>query len=340
MEIKAFSKSGQGFVLSDPCYVLDEDLYNKFIDKIGYSNYGGTININGSSIGYINVPEFNTIGDKSHQQYMVDSGLFAAIPVDLITNKDIKDIIYSGQYCIIEYSKVRNNYVDCGDIFITVDDKFIDQISFGFDEIDDEEGDIDDSDIDDLDESNKKKYNINKILKESENYQFIKNFVNPDDYISQEVKVNIPVNSFPLSQLPKSPVLSETITDLRESIINFARILEGIRERLKEIHWNTSVKSIHLLTDDFITELGEFQDSLVEEMLGITDSKINFNEFYPVFCEPQELNEVLKYLLTNIMNVKSKYTQLNDKIEYGGINSILDDMLHYYFKGAFLETLK
>lgn len=54
-----------------------------------------------------------------------------------------------------------------------------------------------------------------------------------------------------------------------DRVITFVNELYGSYLKLKEIHWNTYSKSLHLLIDEINDDLLEYIDDITENILGI-----------------------------------------------------------------------
>lgn len=118
----------------------------------------------------------------------------------------------------------------------------------------------------------------------------------------------------------------------RGSIIQFSNELCGTSLKLKEIHLHTTNQSEHELTDRCKWVISNFYDSLLEGMLGITDSKLEFNSIKPIIPETADVVELLKTL-------KRKADNLNQYIchsEFAQLENLLDEFINDLNKYIYL----
>lgn len=118
----------------------------------------------------------------------------------------------------------------------------------------------------------------------------------------------------------------------RGSIIQFSNELCGTSLKLKEIHLHTTNQSEHELTDRCKWVINDFYDSLLEGMLGITDSKLEFNSIKPIIPETADVVELLKTL-------KRKADNLNQYIchsEFAQLENLLDEFINDLNKYIYL----
>ena len=125
---------------------------------------------------------------------------------------------------------------------------------------------------------------------------------------------------------------SDVGTSIPEAILLYIRKLEGYRIRLRELHWSAAKKSEHELTDTLMSELTDYEDSIAEESMGIFGVRIKVGDIVPVMPKPLlvNLNSDTLTLLASLEN--------EDSI-FGGIPSILEDILHDVNSSRYLETL-
>ena len=116
------------------------------------------------------------------------------------------------------------------------------------------------------------------------------------------------------------------------SIIQFSNELCGTSLKLKEIHLHTTNQSEHELTDKCVWEISSVYDHLLEGMLGITDSKLEFNSIKPIIPESADVVELLKTL-------KKKADSLNTYIchsEFAQLENLLDEFIDNLNKYIYL----
>lgn len=84
--MKIFSK--QGFVISDPCYVLSEDVYLNFWGKKKIFA-DGIFEVNGFSFAVGSTAHGDGVHyDNACHKYSVDSGAIGLIPLELVSKKE------------------------------------------------------------------------------------------------------------------------------------------------------------------------------------------------------------------------------------------------------------
>lgn len=104
-------------------------------------------------------------------------------------------------------------------------------------------------------------------------------------------------------------------------VITFVNELYGSYLKLKEIHWNTYSKSLHLLIDEINDDLLEVIDDITENIMGIEDDRFGYNILNPNIPQTTDTKAILKVLA-------AKAEQLNSFMsggKYSGIANILDD---------------
>jgi len=112
--------------------------------------------------------------------------------------------------------------------------------------------------------------------------------------------------------------------------------LEGFKTKFRELHWNAKLKSEHVLCDEIMDSIINFQDNFAEE--GFTFfKKFNQGEFIPELNYSQTtisaLNELLALLMENkILLIKN--------IEFCSLSALVDEMIHKVRKFITLTTYK
>ena len=136
------------FVISDPCYVLPDDVYYDVWEKL-YDFKIGTVKVDEASFAVVNVPEFDATGIKG-TNYMVDSGTFGVIAYELCDpekvseNSDIVRIV-PGHLATI----VHNSTDETIEVFVDSNPRSVEFFYYGYeDEYEDnyEEQERDDED--------------------------------------------------------------------------------------------------------------------------------------------------------------------------------------------------
>jgi DNA-binding ferritin-like protein len=121
-----------------------------------------------------------------------------------------------------------------------------------------------------------------------------------------------------------------------DNVISVIENIEGYQTRLKELHWNTGPISIHKLIDEFQEELGEFEDSIVE-------NAIPFVGFFEVGTLKPELPEETTFsdVLEGIRGLAIGYKrQVGESLMWSGTINIIDDFLSTVNKFIYLVKIE
>lgn len=121
----------------------------------------------------------------------------------------------------------------------------------------------------------------------------------------------------------------------KEFFIDLANKLEGYKTRLKELHWASPSHSLHVITDDFSEELGNFEDALIENAIAITDF-IFPGELNPILPEAKDFITYLEDLRGVLVSIKR---EAGDSIMYSGIINRVDDFFEVVNKYIYLAKL-
>ena len=121
---------------------------------------------------------------------------------------------------------------------------------------------------------------------------------------------------------------------MKKEFVNFICEIHGYLIRVKEIHWNTDSNSEHLLCDDFHKELLDLEDEFAEVCMGLEGKKFDIGKLLPLVPNATKFTSVLSEFEQDILKIKK---QTSDN-KYGGINSILDDMLALVNKYKYRAT--
>lgn len=133
----------------------------------------------------------------------------------------------------------------------------------------------------------------------------------------------------------KETVVSET--SISEAILDYIKFLEGSRIRLRELHWSTTNKSEHLLTDSLMEEVEKFEDEFAEELMGILGVRIKVGDINAEIPDKKSTLDILDNLTDSTLVMRAS---LEDDVRYLGTISLIDDFLHILNKSKYLETLK
>lgn len=130
-------------------------------------------------------------------------------------------------------------------------------------------------------------------------------------------------------------------TSLPEAILLYIKKLEGYRIRLREIHWSTENKSKHELSDNLMSMLADYEDSIAEEAMGIFGIRVKVGDIVPEIPEGRDIKSILTSVTNDTLTLLASLEPSDGEtsIPSGGIPSILEDILHDLNKSKYLETL-
>lgn len=123
----------------------------------------------------------------------------------------------------------------------------------------------------------------------------------------------------------------------RKTILDFLSALEGYHSLLKTIHWSTSNKSEHLLSDDIDDEILDFEDRIAEAAMGKLNTRFTIGELKTLMPEAKTIESMLKELENDIVKLKK---DIGEDTDYSGMHNILDEFLEKVYSWNYLRTLK
>jgi hypothetical protein len=130
-------------------------------------------------------------------------------------------------------------------------------------------------------------------------------------------------------------VVEDSNSDMAESMLMYIRSLEGIRIRLKEIHWSTKSNFEHEQTDALISAVMSFEDEIAEAFMGVCGFRFKPGEIVPVFPQCKDYKEVINLLSNNTLYMINK---LSTNIVFIGVIDKLEDLYAYVNKMNYLST--
>ena len=123
----------------------------------------------------------------------------------------------------------------------------------------------------------------------------------------------------------------------QEAVLDYIRYIEGVRIRLREIHWETDVHSKHKLTDDIISSLEDFEDNIAEDLMGVCGFRIKVGAINPTMTNQVDLEALLCELHESSIQLCAS---LENQDLFAGIVNELEDLLHDIGKWKYLATFK
>lgn len=123
---------------------------------------------------------------------------------------------------------------------------------------------------------------------------------------------------------------------MEKAFVEYICNLHGYLIRLKEIHWNTTSNSEHLLCDEIEDTLCECEDRFAENIMGYYGQHLKIGFLKPLLPNSHELTAMLKELEKETIALKP-LAHANDK---SGIMNVLDDILECVNKYKYRSTQK
>lgn len=120
---------------------------------------------------------------------------------------------------------------------------------------------------------------------------------------------------------------------LKEETKTFLSGLEGYHQLLKTLHWSATAMAEHKLLDDIDHSVLEYEDSIAEVVMGITDSRFQNGDLKTLLPSAKNLKDMIRELKTDITNYRNRVENNN------GLVNILDDFLTDADKWNYLRTL-
>lgn len=103
----------------------------------------------------------------------------------------------------------------------------------------------------------------------------------------------------------------------KELFIQYLDSLEGIKTRIKNLHWAAPAKNIHTYLDDFLDVVSGFQDTVAETYMGIL-GQMGPLDVNGVPCQTSTAMDLIDHVYQVTQNF---YEKLPGDIEFKGIVS-------------------
>ena len=97
------------------------------------------------------------------------------------------------------------------------------------------------------------------------------------------------------------------------TLLNYIQFIEGVRVRLKEIHWSTKSATEHEQTDYAISSITTLEDEIAEAFMGVMNYRIVPGQIVPVYPSSENYKDILNDLsiqTLNVLKIFSQYPQL------------------------------
>ena len=139
----------------------------------------------------------------------------------------------------------------------------------------------------------------------------------------------------PLFYIEKNVENPPVIDGKSVSTINFIGVVEGWKFRCKQLHWASRKKNIHVYLDEFLQILSDYQDSIAEDVMGISG---NFN-VDTVKCVPCNCENAKVFIANIKLATESYYNTIPSDTEYVGIKSETENFIHNINKYKYLFSI-
>lgn len=123
--------------------------------------------------------------------------------------------------------------------------------------------------------------------------------------------------------------------------INYLNTLEGIKTRIKNLHWAAKKlpvnehKGAHVYLDDFLDVVSSFQDTVAECSQGIL-GHMSQNEIQGITCNVNSPSELIKYLIDKTIMF---YEAIPKEVIHVGIKSETETFIGNLTKYKYLFEL-
>ena len=127
----------------------------------------------------------------------------------------------------------------------------------------------------------------------------------------------------------------EAYQNFEENTKVFLCVLEGIKTRLKALHWSTNILAIHKQIDEVLNDINLAQDSIAEEVQGLFG---RYQELFlkSIVIEVDDYCEMLNFIKNRFIDYG---TTLPDNIKYGSIKGICEDIIGKINKYEYLTDI-
>ena len=107
----------------------------------------------------------------------------------------------------------------------------------------------------------------------------------------------------------------------KEKLVEALNKIEGFKTRIKELHWSSPSHSLHIIIDEFSSEIADFEDSLAENSIALLDFVYpgDLNPTLPEETEFESLLEAVRALLSGLK------TDCSEELYWSGVVNIIDD---------------
>ena len=112
----------------------------------------------------------------------------------------------------------------------------------------------------------------------------------------------------------------ERSENIDNDIIELISYLHNIQKPLREIHWNTNEYSTHMVTDETIGDVIEWEDTLAEAFVSNTNIELTIGDVKP----SSDYKTLMEELINKASTIKDN---ISDNKEYDSICAVLDEII-------------
>ena len=120
----------------------------------------------------------------------------------------------------------------------------------------------------------------------------------------------------------KAQLNEERSEDVDSKIKELISFLHNAQKPVREIHWNTNEYALHMVTDETIGDLCEWEDGLAEAFMGDRDIELKISDRKP--SSDTEFKTIINELVGLASNVKESVSGNKD---YDNVCAVLDEIL-------------
>ena len=106
----------------------------------------------------------------------------------------------------------------------------------------------------------------------------------------------------------------------KEKLVVVLGKIEGHKTRLKELHWSSPSRSMHVIIDDFSSELAEFEDALVVNSIALLDF-VYPGDLSPKLPEETDFESDLEAIRAILAGLKADC----EETYWSGVINLVDD---------------
>lgn len=120
----------------------------------------------------------------------------------------------------------------------------------------------------------------------------------------------------------KKTLNEERTDDTDNKIKELISFLHNAQKPVREIHWNTDEYALHMVTDEAIGDLCEWEDGLAEAFLGDRDIELKISDKKP--SSDTDFKSIVNELVDLASDVKESVSGNKD---YDNVCAVLDEIL-------------